>query len=399
MKLALLGGTPIRETMISYGQQQITQEDVDAVAETLLSPLITTGPRVAEAEGKICHMTGAQFTTLVSSGTAALHIACLAAGITTGDEVIVSSITFAASSNCVLYCGGTPVFADIDPDTWNISVESIKEKLSPRTKAIIAVDFTGQAVACNEISQICKEHNLIFIEDAAHAFGTKYEGRGIGSIADFTTFSFHPVKTVTCGEGGAVCCNDPEYDQKLKLFRSHCITRNPALMQEKNPSTWQYEQLDLGFNYRLTDFQAALLMSQMKRLPDFMASRARIAQTYNAAFSQMPELQIQKTIPQSETSQHLYIIRVVPDTLTASRNTLFDALFAENIGVNIHYVPVYWLPYYEGLGYEKGLCPVAEDYAETAITLPLFPTMTEEDVASVINGVKKVINYYRSVEG
>ena len=246
--LAIFGGTPVRDNMLYYGRQFIDQDDIEAVVETLKSDLITCGPRVEELEKKLCEVTEAKYAVVVSNGTAALHLAAMAAGISEGDEVIVSSLTFAASSNCVLYCGGTPVFADIDPYTYNIDVESIKKLITPKTKAIVAVDFTGQAVKLNEIREICKEHNLILIEDAAHSLGTYYDGKAVGSIADMTTFSFHPVKTITGGEGGAITTNDEELYKKLRLLRSHGITKSADEMVHPTDAIWYQEQLMLGYN-------------------------------------------------------------------------------------------------------------------------------------------------------
>lgn len=391
---ALLGGKPIREDFIPYGKQYIDEEDIQAVNEVLRSPYLTTGPRVEEFENKLCELAGAKYALAISNGTAALHAACYAAGITTGDEVITTPITFAASANCVLYFGGKPVFADINPDTWNIDPKEIERKITNKTKAVIAVDFTGQAVQLDEIKAICKKHNLILIEDAAHSIGTKYNGKPVGSIADLTTFSFHPVKTITSGEGGAILTDNEEFYKKMKLFRSHGITRDTDLMTQ-NPFNGYNEQIEIGYNYRMTDFQAALGSSQLKKLPLFSQRRKEIVSQYNAAFSQVPQLIVQKEIPESDTTRHLYIIRIKSDTLKVGRDEIYKALNAENIGLQVHYIPVYSHPYYQTLGYEKGLCPVAEKLYEEIITIPLYYSLTEDDVKSVISAVTKVINYYR----
>lgn len=393
--LAIFGGTPVRDNMLYYGRQFIDQDDIEAVVETLKSDLITCGPRVEELEKKLCEVTEAKYAVVVSSGTAALHLAAMAAGISEGDEVIVSSLTFAASSNCVLYCGGTPVFADIDPYTYNIDVESIKKLITPKTKAIVAVDFTGQAVKLNEIREICKEHNLILIEDAAHSLGTYYDGKAVGSIADMTTFSFHPVKTITGGEGGAITTNDEELYKKLRLLRSHGITKSADEMVHPTDAIWYQEQLMLGYNYRMTDFQAALLISQLKKLPAFSMRRKEIVEKYDDAFVMMPQLRIQREILESDTTRHLYVIRLVPEQLSCTRREFFDALCAENVCPQVHYIPVYWHPYYESLGYEKGLCPNAESFYEEAMSIPLYFSMTDQDVADVIAAVKKVVEYYK----
>ena len=394
-KLAIFGGTPVRETPICYGRQFIDQDDIDAVVETLKSDLITCGPRVEELEKKLCEVTEAKYAVVVSNGTAALHLAAMAAGIGEGDEVIVSSITFAASANCVLYCGGTPVFADIDPYTYNIDPESIKKLITPKTKAIVAVDFTGQAVQLNEIREICEEHNLILIEDAAHSLGTYYDDKAIGSIADMTTFSFHPVKTITGGEGGAITTNDEELYKKLRLLRTHGITRNPDEMAHPTDDPWYQEQVCLGYNYRMTDFQAALLISQLKKLPAFSMKRKEIVEKYDDAFVMMPEIRIQREILESNTTRHLYVIRLVPGALNCTRREFFEALSAENVHPQVHYLPVYWHSHYEKLGYEKGLCPNAESYYEEAMSIPLYYSLTDKDVDDVITAVKKVVEYYK----
>ena len=394
-KLAIFGGEPVRKDRIYYGRQCIGEDDIAAVAETLRGPLITCGPKVEELESKLCEITKAKHAVAVSNGTAALHIACMALGIKPGDEVIVSSMTFAASANCVLYCGGTPVFADIRPDTYNIDVEDVKRKITDKTKAIVAVDFTGQAVELDELKKICKEHNLYLIEDAAHSIGTKYNGQPVGSIADITTFSFHPVKTVTAGEGGACMTNDDELFKKLSLYRSHGITKNVDEMVRESEGTWYHEQIDLGYNYRMTDFQAALLVSQLSKLEKFSNRRKEIRKLYDEAFGDMPELFIQKSIPESDTTQHLYIIRLNPDKLNCNRREFFDALRAEGIVPQVHYIPVYRHPYYENLGYKKGLCPVAEATYEQIMSSPFYSSLTDEEAADTVTAVKKVVAYYR----
>ncbi len=394
-ELAIFGGKPVRENPIFYGRQYIDQDDIDAVVETLKGDLITCGPKVTALEKKLCEVTGAKYAVVVSNGTAALHLAALAAGLKPGDETIVSSITFAASSNCVLYCGAKPVFADIDAETYNIDPDSIRERITPATKAIVAVDFTGQAVRLDEIREICKEHNLLLIEDAAHAIGTKYKGQPVGSIADMTCFSFHPVKTVTGGEGGAVTTNDEQLYHKLLRLRTHGITRNPEEMVHPTDDPWYNEQVELGYNYRMTDFQAALLLSQLHKLPVFSARRKEIVEKYNEAFKDIPEITVQKEIPESDTTRHLYILRLKLDKLTCTRRQFFDALYAENTCPQVHYLPVYYHSYYEKLGYKRGICPNAEKYYEEVMSIPLYYALTDADVDDVICAVKKVIDYYR----
>ncbi len=394
-QLAIFGGKPIRENKIFYGRQCIDQADVDAVVDALKSDLITCGPRAEKLEKKICDITGAKYAVLVANGTAALHLAALAAGFEEGDEVIVSSITFAASSNCVLYCGATPVFADIKPDTYNIDPESVRKLITHRTKGIVAVDFTGQAVEYDELRAICDEYHLTFIEDAAHSIGTKYNGKPVGSLADMTTFSFHPVKTVTAGEGGAITTNDYEVYRRLMRLRTHGITRNQSEMMNPTDAGWYNEQVELGYNYRITDFQAALLDSQLNKLPAFAKRRKEIVKMYDEAFLDMPEIKVQREIPESDTVRHLYILRLNLELLKCDRRQFFDALYAENTCPQVHYLPVYWHSYYEKLGYEKGICPEAEAYYNEVMSIPLYPMLTDEDVQDVIKAVKKVVAYYK----
>ena len=277
-KLAIKGGYPVRGGKIYYGRQWIDEEDIKAVAEVLRSDFITCGPKVDEMERTLEKYTGAKYAVAVCNGTAALHCACIAAGIGPGDEVITTPITFAASANCALYCGARPVFADINPETYNIDPQSIRACITDKTKAVVAVDFTGQSVENDEIRAICDEYNLIFIEDAAHAIGTKYRGKPVGSLADMTCFSFHPVKTVTGGEGGAITTNDERLYHRLIRLRTHGITRNRNEMVHPTDAKWYNEQVELGYNYRLTDFQAALICSQLKKLSLFSQRRKEIVE-------------------------------------------------------------------------------------------------------------------------
>ena len=393
--LAIFGGEPVREKPISYGRQYIDDEDIAAVTRVLKGDYLTGGPDITALEEKLCEVTGAKYAVAVANGTAALHLAALAADFREGDEVIVSSITFAASSNCILYCGAKPVFADIKPDTYNIDPASVRKLITPKTKGIVAVDFTGQAVEHDEIRDICRENNLIFIEDAAHAIGTKYKGQPIGSIADMTCFSFHPVKTVTGGEGGAVTTNDERLYRILLRKRAHGITRNREEMVHPTDAGWYNEQVELGYNYRMTDFQAALLSSQLNKLTRFSSRRKEIVAKYNEAFADMPEIFLQTEIPESDTTRHLYILRLNLNKLTCDRRQFFDALCAENIHSQVHYLPVYWHSYYEKLGYKKGLCPNAEAYYNEVMSLPLYYSLTDEDVDDVISAVRKIVDHYR----
>lgn len=394
-KLAIFGGAPVRKEKLFYGCQWINEDDVKAVADTLVGPYITCGPKVAEFEQKLCEYTGAKYAVAVSNGTAALHCACIAAGIGPGDEVITTPLTFAASANCARYCGATVVFADINPKTYNIDPKSIESKITERTKAVVAVDFTGQAVEIEEIRKICDKYHLIFIEDAAHSIATTYNGKQIGSLADITTFSFHPVKTITGGEGGAVLTNDKELYKKIVLAHTHGITHDEEDMSVVPEGIWYYEQISLGYNYRLTDFQAALLISQMKRLDYFKQRRKEIVKRYNEAFRGIPELTIQEEIPESDTCRHLYIIQLNLEKLNCTRREFFDAMSAENVQCQVHYVPVYWFPYYQQLGFEKGLCPNAEFIYGRIMSIPLYPRLSDKDVDDVISAVKKIVNYYK----
>lgn len=394
-KLAIHGGTPVRNTKLYYGHQYIDEADIAAVTGVLKSDYLTCGPKITELEQRLCDLTGARYAVAVSNGTAALHIACQAAGVAAGDEVITTPITFAASANCALYCGAKPVFADINERTYNIDPASVAEHMSDKTKAVVAVDFTGQAVELDPLLALCREKGVVLIEDGAHSIGTKYAGRPVGSVADMTTFSFHPVKTVTGGEGGAVLTNSEEYYKKLVLYRAHGITRDTSLMEKECEGPWYYEQVALGMNYRMTDIQAALVVSQLDKLSMFQARRKQIVERYNAAFSRMPEVTVQEEIPESDTTRHLYILRIKPELLTIGRKEFFAYMAAENICCNVHYIPVYYHPYYEKLGYQKGLCPKAEKLYEEIMSLPLYYAMTDQDVEDVIGAVKKVVENCR----
>lgn len=391
---AACGGTPVRDKKIYYGHQYIDEADIQAVADVMRSDYLTCGPKIGELERKLCQVTGAKYAVVCSNGTAALHMACMAAGVGPGDEVITTPITFAASANCALYCGARPVFADIREDTYNIDPASVAEKVSGKTKAVVAVDFTGQSVELDELTALCRKNNLVLIEDGAHVIGTKYKGKNNGSISDMTTLSFHPVKTVTGGEGGAVLTNSEEYYKKLLLYRAHGITRDPEMMEGEPEGDWYYEQIALGYNYRMTDMQAALIISQLDKLPMFSKRRKEIVARYNEAFERIPQLRVQKEIPESDTTRHLYILRLVPEKLSIGRKEFFDALAAENVCCNVHYIPTYYFPYYRKLGYGKGICPKAEKLYEEIISLPLYYAMTGRDVEDVIEAVTKIAAYY-----
>lgn len=380
----------MRDKFIPYGQQWIDEEDIEAVVGVLKSDYLTTGPKIKEFEEKLAELVDAKYAVAISNGTAALHAACFAAGLDVGDEIITSPITFAASANCALYLHATPVFADIDKDTYNIDPEDIKRKITERTKAIIPVHYTGQPCNMDEIMRIAEEHNLIVIEDGAHALGAVYKGKKIGSIGDMTTFSFHPVKHITTGEGGAIITDDKKLYEKLMLFRSHGITREADKLLN-NYGPWYYEQQALGYNYRMSDIQAALGVSQLKKLDFYIKKRIEYIEMYNEAFEGVEGIITPYQYSDSKSSWHLYVIQLELEKLKIDRKEFFNELVNRKIGVNVHYIPVYYHPYYQNLGYRKGICPIAEKLYERIITLPLYPKMDKEDVTYVINNVKELL--------
>ncbi len=367
---------------IPYGRQTIDESDIQAVVEVLRSDYLTTGPRVAEFERKVADYVGAKYAVAVCNGTAALHVACLAAGIGAGDEVITTPITFAASANCVLYCGATPVFADIDPVTYNIDPAEIEKHITSRTKAIIPVHYTGQPCDMDAIEAIAKKHHLLVIEDGAHALGAVYNGRKIGAISDMTCFSFHPVKPVTTGEGGMIVTDREDLYRRLQLFRSHGITRDGDLLTE-DQGPWYYQQQYLGYNYRITDISCALGSSQMDKLDHFIARRTAIARRYDEAFTGVPDIQIPVQQTGCESGWHLYMIQV----MRRDRREVFEALRTAGIGVNVHYIPVYQHPYYQKHGYDTVSCPHAEVFYSRAISLPIYPGLSAEQQDYVIEKV------------
>lgn len=378
-----------RSSFLPYAQQDIEEQDIKAVVDVLKSDWLTTGPKIEQFEQEVADYCHAKYAVAVATGTAALHTACFAAGIKTGDEVITSPMTFAASANCILYQGGKPVFADIDPTTYNIDPEQIERKITARTKAIIPVDYTGQPAELDLIKEIAQRHQLFVIEDAAHSLGAEFKGKKVGSMAELTTLSFHPVKHITCGEGGMVLTDNSQLYNKMKQFRTHGIIREPA--ESCNQEPWLYQQHFLGYNYRLTDLQAALGLSQLKKIDSFINRRRKIAARYNRAFSALDLVEVPVQLSGSNSSWHLYIIKLKLEKLKVGRKEIFNTLRQKNLGVNVHFIPVYYHPYYQRLGYKKGLCPVAEDLYERIITLPLFPKMTEHDVDYVIDVVTAVL--------
>jgi UDP-4-amino-4,6-dideoxy-N-acetyl-beta-L-altrosamine transaminase len=379
-----------RETLLPYGRQWIDESDIQAVVEVLRSDWITQGPNIEHFEKSVAEYVGARYAVAFCNGTAALHAACHAAGIGPGDEVITTPITFLASSNAVLYCGGTPVFADIRPDTYNIDPDQVAAKITPRTKAIIGVDLAGQPVEADRLSMLAKDHGLIFIQDAAHSLGASYGGRKVGTWADMTMFSFHPVKHVTTGEGGIIVTDREDLRDALLLFRNHGMTKDPRLL-EKNDGPWYYEMHDLGFNYRMTDIQAALGVSQMSKLQHFVDRRRKIAARYNEAFAGVPGLKIPYQHPSAESSWHLYVLSWDEEVFPGGRDRAFAELRNMNIGTQVHYIPIYLQPYYRKLGYPSGLCPNAEAYYREALSIPIFPAMTDKDIEDVIKAVLSLV--------
>jgi len=393
-QLAINGGMPVRDEFLPYGSQWLDEDDIQAVVDVLKSDWITTGPKVDEFEQKFAQYVGAKYAVALSSGTAALHAAVFACGIGPGDEVITTPLTFAASANCVIYQGAKPVFADVQPDTLNIDPKEVEKKITGKTKAIIAVDYTGLPCDYDEIREFADKYGLLLIEDASHAIGAGYKGKRIGLINDLTTFSFHPVKHITTGEGGMITTDNSEFAEKLRIFRNHGIITGARERQKKG--VWFYKMVDLGYNYRITDFQCALGMSQLAKLDLFLARRREIAGKYSKAFANLPEITTPPVFEDRVSAWHLYVIQLNFDLPRESRSRIFAALRAENIGVNVHYIPVYWHPYYQKLGYKKGVCPNAEAAYERLISLPIFPKMTDRDVHDVTKAVEKVVANFQS---
>jgi len=377
--------------MLPYGRQSVSEEDIASVVETLRSPFLTQGPKIEEFEKAICDLVGAKHCVAVSNGTAALHIAVAAMGLPEGAEGITSPVTFTASANCMLYCGVKPRFADIDPESYCLSPSAVEAKIDSKTKLLIPVHFAGRPCDMEAFASMARKRGLRVIEDAAHAIGSRFpDGSMVGSCkrSDMTIFSFHPVKTITCGEGGAVTTNDDELYQRLLLFRSHGITKAPGLL-EANPGPWHYEMRELGFNYRLTDFQAALGSSQLKRLESFTSRRLEIVKAYNKAFAGNPALKTPSATHEDLCCFHLYALQIDFKRLGVSRAEAMAFLKERGVGTQVHYIPVHTQPYYRSrFGYGFGDCPVAEAYFERALSLPLYPAMSDADVETVVSAVE-----------
>jgi perosamine synthetase len=392
-ELAVHGGKAVRETFLPYGRQSLDEGDIQSVVDVLRSDWLTTGPRVEEFEEAFAGYVSARHAVSFSSGTAALHAAAFAAGLKPGDEAITTPITFAATANCVLYQGATPVFADVSSDGLNLDPTEVEQKITPRTRAILPVDYAGHPADLDAMLSLAKKHGLTVIEDASHAVGAEYRGRKIGSIAHMTVFSFHPVKHMTTGEGGMVTTDDDNLSVTLRRFRNHGISSDARRRQ--SAGQWHYEMVLLGFNYRLTDIACALGTSQLRKIGSNLARRREIAARYTSAFRGMRTLRVPTVITEVNSAWHLYPIRLELQELTCTRSEIFGALRAENIGVNVHYIPVHLHPYYrERFGYGGGEFPVAEDAYSRLISLPMFHGMTDQDVEDVITAVGKVLMAY-----
>lgn len=392
--LAKDGGIPVRTQMLPYGRQWLDEADFRAVRQVLESDWLTTGPAVGAFEEAFARQTGAAHAVAVNSGTAALHCAMAALDIGPGDEVIVPSMTFAATANAVAFQGATPVFADVEPDTLLLSPEYVRVCLSPRTKAVVAVDFAGQPCDYSALIGFCSGNSIHVAADACHSLGGALHGCPVGSLAEMTAFSLHPVKPITSGEGGVVTTDDPETAERMRRFRNHGVATDQR--RREASGTWFYEMVDLGFNYRITDIQCALALSQLAKLEDFTHRRARLAQRYDRAFRRWPEIRPLATRAHVRHAHHLYVVRLRLDRLIADRNAVFQALRAEGIGANVHYIPVHLHPYYrERFGTGEGLCPNAEAAFRDILTLPLFAGMTDADCDDVIEAVRKVVTAYR----
>ena len=391
--LAIEGGTPVRDTLLPYGRQSIDEEDIQSVVDVLRSDWLTTGPKVAEFEEAFAVNVGAKYAVSFSSGTAALHGAAFTAGLKPGDEAITTPLTFAATANSVLYQGATPVFADVRADTLNLDPQKAEERITPRTRVILPVDYAGHPAEIDAMLEIADRYGLIVIEDACHAMGAEYRGRRTGGIAHMTVFSFHPVKHLTTGEGGMVTTNRADYAETLRRFRNHGISSDAR--QRQSEGQWHYEMVLLGFNYRLTDIACALGLSQLKKLDVNLARRRDIADRYAAALLDLAAITLPAVREDVNPAWHLYPIRLDLRKLGAARAEIFRALRAENIGVNVHYIPVHLHPYYrDRFGYRTGDYPIAENAYERLISIPMFHGMNDQDIEDVISAVRKVLTCF-----
>jgi perosamine synthetase len=391
--LAVDGGTPVRKTLLPYGRQSIEADDIQAVVDVLRSDWLTTGPKVGEFEEAFAAWVGAKHAVSFSSGTAALHGAAFAAGLKPGDEAITTPMTFAATANCVLYQGATPVFADVSADTLNLDPEKVEARITPRTRVVLPVDYAGHPAELDAILKLAARHGIVVIEDASHALGAEHRGRRTGSIADMTAFSFHPVKHLATGEGGMVTTDRADCAQVLRRFRNHGISSDAR--QRRADGQSHYEMVLLGFNYRLSDIGCALGLSQLEKLEANLLRRREIAARYTSAFGDLAGVTPPTVRADVKPAWHLYPIRLNLEELTADRAQVFRALRGENIGINVHYIPVHRHPYYrDRFGYRGGEYPIAEDAYERLISLPMFHGMSSEDVEDVVAAVRKVVGHY-----
>ncbi|AVQ87021.1 UDP-4-amino-4,6-dideoxy-N-acetyl-beta-L-altrosamine transaminase [Plesiomonas shigelloides] len=385
--------------MIPYGRQQISQDDIDAVVAVLQSDFLTQGPQVPAFELALQQATGAQYALAVNSATSALHIACMALGLGAGDRLWTTPITFVASANCARYCGADVDFVDIDPSTYNLCPQQLENKLKQAQKdgtlpkIVVPVHLCGYPCDMAAIYALSQEYGFHIIEDASHAIGGQYHSEPIGNCrySDITIFSFHPVKIVTTAEGGAALTNCPELAERMALLRSHGITREPSKMQGESHGSWYYQQIDLGYNYRMTELQAALGVSQMTRLDEFVTRRHQLAQRYHAALHDLPLTLPLFSQQDAYSALHLYVIRLQRAKLNYTRRDIFDALRNAGVGVNIHYIPVHTQPYYQNLGFNVGEYPIAEAYYEDAISLPMFAAMTDQQQDTVIEVLRTIL--------
>ena len=384
---------PIRPTMLPYARQCVDEDDRLAVEAVLRGDWLTTGPKVPEFESAIMAYTGAAHAIAVNTGTAALHAAIWALGIGPGDEVIVPAVSFVASANCILYVGATPVFADLSADTLTIDPADVARKITPRTKAIVVVDFAGHPCDHDALRALADAHGLVIIDDAAHSLGALYKGRAVGTLQDVTTLSFHPVKHVTTGEGGMVLTNSESVAKRVRSFRHHGIDLDVHARNKTN--SWEYDVVNLGYNYRLADINCALGISQLAKSDRWLQRRRAISAMYQAALQDMPMLQLPVQRADCEHAWHLYAVRLNLDTITATRAGIFAAMRAENIGVNVHYIPIPWMTLYANLGYRRGQWPVAEREYARMLSLPIYPAMTDADVADVIAALRKLWTAYK----
>ena len=392
--LAIYGGDPIRKTMLQYGRQSVSDRDIEAVKKVLLSDFLTTGPAVEKFENALAKFCGTKYAACVNSGTAALHSMYESIGLNIGDEVIVPSITFAATANAALYCGAKPVFVDVDSDTLLIDIKAVEENISIKTKIVTGMDYAGQPANYRSLYELetNSESNFNIFADAAHSLGAKQNNKSSGSLADASSFSFHPVKGITSGEGGAITTDNPEIYKKVKIFRNHGI--NADYRQREDEVTWEYGIGEIGFNYRLSDIHAALGLSQLSDINMNLKKRRKIAESYDRSIDSITGITKIGTLDENDHSYHLYVIKLDLDKFKVGRYEFFQAMRAENIGVNVHYVPLYQHPLYSEFGFTAKDFPNSTYVYERILTLPIWPGMTDDDVNSVIIALNKVVEFY-----